>query len=32
MISVRCTYGRFIVFADVAGNLWDLIDAPGAAR
>ena len=21
-------YGRFIVFRDVAGNLWDLIDAP----
>ncbi|MEL7464702.1 MAG: VOC family protein [Pseudomonadota bacterium] len=21
-------YGRFIVFEDVAGNLWDLIDAP----
>ena len=22
-------YGRFIVFKDIAGNLWDLIDAPG---
>lgn len=25
----EATYGRYIVFEDISGNMWDLIDAPG---